>query len=85
MINEIMNAVIFIQEDITKSSGVKYLNIQLISNGYSHKVCFEGIELWNSDDDCRIYYERTDDYETIEDCLRRRMREELNIVRDIRI
>jgi hypothetical protein len=83
--DEIINAVNNIDYDIFHSTeGVEYLNIIFVSNGNFSRVEFCGIVLWDSENDTRLYlYE--DNVESIEDCLRRRMKEEISKIKLIKV
>lgn len=79
LILEVFRAVALIEEEILESSGVEYFNISVVSNGFVTRVQFVGIDLWDSEEDCRLYLDPDDEdrREPIKDCLRRRLREEL--------
>lgn len=74
--NEIINAVESLQSDIFQNSGIDYFNIVLITDGFSFKVQFLDIDLWSSEDDCRLNLDEENE-ESIEDCLRRRLKKKL--------
>lgn len=78
-IKEIFNAVSSIEQDIFESTCSSDLNITLVTNGVITKVSFNDIELWSNEDDSCLYQE------PIEECLRRRLNEELNKISSIRV
>lgn len=86
---EIENAVIAIEEDIYNSSGVEYFNLTLITNGFVQIVEFAGIRLWDSEDDCRPYYDDDESDESkrepIESHLRAMLRAELSKLATIKV
>lgn len=78
MIQELENAIYNIHRDIYFLSGeVEYLDVRLITAGYTYTVEFLGIEIWNSEDDMRKDINESGDKEDIEGYLRGRIREEL--------
>lgn len=84
-IQEIVEAVNSIEQDIFNSTNEEYYNISLVTNGNSSFVKFCGIDLWDSEEDQRQYLDVNDEgkRESIEDCLRRRLREELSVLNTI--
>ena len=86
-LNTIGNAVANIEGDIFDSTdGVEYFNISLITNGFCQIVEFCDIELWRSDEDCRLYLGEEfeeENREDIEICLRRRLNEEISKLKKI--
>lgn len=86
-ISEIAKAVESIETDIYESTGVEYLNVSLITNGYVTKVKFIGVDIWCSEDDCRLglYEDGGIPVESIEACLRRCINEELMKIALIKI
>ena len=83
---EIETAVNNIGQDIFESTKeVEYFNITLHTDGFVQGVSFCGIELWCSEDDGRLYLNGGDKRESLEDHLRRRLREELTKLAMIKI
>jgi len=89
-IEEIINV---IEQDIYESTkGVEYFNISLHTNGFAQTVTFCDIELWSSEDDCRLEISdlvvvpgEEDRREGLDYCLRRRLREELAKLATIKV
>jgi len=85
-IKEIERAVNSIEQDVFEQTGVEYFNISVLSNGFCQQVSFVGIELWNSNDDMREYVDENEEqYEPIEDFLRRTLRNELKKLQSINV
>jgi len=76
-----------IEEDIFESSGgVEYFNITYTSNGYTVIVEFLGIMIWNNDDDERDYIDEEKDIKVpLEGWLRKRIMEEIEKIKKIRL
>lgn len=84
----IEEAVNNIEADIFESTGgVEYFNICLRTNGFIQIVEFCRIRLWDSEEDERAYLDENDENkrEPIEDCLRRRLKEELAKLKTISV
>jgi len=87
-ISELQNAVNSIESDIFESTDeIEYFNITVTTNGYTDIVNFFGIQIWNSDDDCRGYSDPEDEstIEPIEQHLRNRVNEELSKIARIKV
>ena len=82
-IKEILDVVTILEQEAYEASDGKteYLNFEVITNGNCTLVNFIGINLWNSEDDDRGFDDKTNKYEPFEGYLRRRLNEELSILK----
>lgn len=83
---ESLEAVQTINQDLyEKSDGCQYLYVELQCDGDCIIIKFLDQIIWNSDDDLRIFYEEGNEYEPIENYLRREINELLESIRKIEL
>ncbi len=76
--NEIEDAISNITRDIYSPETEEY-DLVYSSNGFSQRVDFCGINLWDSEEDSRFKEE------PIEECLRRKLRLEIQKISNIKV
>ena len=74
---EIISAVFDINDDIFDEDYPDANYLSFVTNGWSSRVDYGNIRLWDDEEDTRIYDEEADEFEPIETCLRRRLAEEI--------
>ena len=80
---DIIKAVERINEDIFERTSIEYMFLTYSTNGYGQHVDFGDVRLWDDDQDTRVYEEATDEYESIEDCLRRCFADEVEKINSL--
>ena len=66
----------------------QYIDCPLLeykTNGYAEIILFFGEQIWSSDDDDRKYYEETDEYESLNIYLRRKVNEMVKFISTIQL
>ena len=82
----IIKAVKSIEKDISEQTDSEKFNLTVISNEFYHKITFLDIEIWSSENDEREYSNVCKcDYEPLEDFLRRRIMEEIEKLKNIKL
>jgi hypothetical protein len=72
MCNEIIDAVIKLNEVFfDEDAPMDFLGFEYKSTGFWDAVFFMGIRLWTDDDDTRVFYEETNEYESYFECFKR--------------
>ena len=69
------------QEVFEQTEGIEYFNFEVVTNGFATIINFIGLQIWNSEDDDRNYYDETDSYEPMDKHLRRILNTELDKLR----
>jgi len=83
----ILETIIYeIQQDIFNSSDIEYFNITMSTNAFNTLVDFCGIEIWNSEDDCREYVNEVEDIrESMNDYLRKQINREIAKLNTVKV
>ena len=82
----ITKAVKSIEKDISEQTDSETFTITVISNDFYHKIIFLNIEIWSSENDEREYLDACKcDYEPLEGFLRRRIMDEIEKLKSIKL
>ena len=72
-------------DDQVETFGCNPFGFELHTNGDCVAIEFLGYPIWSSENDERAYLDDEDDYETLEDFLRRKANNLLKVARSIKI